>query len=300
MTRTGPFSADAAKGWIPWALLAPIIGLAMVILPVLATDGLLQSWGSVDARGNPIGLNGLIVFLTIPFGLMALLNLAWVWLVERRPLANIGLPRAPAVKSFARGLGLGVLTILSVIVSILLFGGYEIGQIAPALRSPQGLLGIALLIPSFILQASSEELLFRGWLMSALGRKLNLALAAAISSALFSLVHYGPGQPWLVTLGTFLFGLFTACWAIKAGNIWGVMGWHSAWNWLLAVGFELPVTGLDAHTPALLVKLTPIGSDLLTGGAQGPEGSVFCVVFLAIWSAVLIWRYLRARQRPAD
>ena len=300
MTRTGPFSADAAKGWIPWALLAPIIGLAMVILPVLATDGLMQSWGSVDARGHPIGLNGLIVFLTIPFGLMALLNLAWVWLVERRPLANIGLARAPAVRSFAQGLGLGALTILSVIVAILLAGGFEVGQIAPALSNPAGLLGIALLLPSFILQAGSEELLFRGWLLSALGRKLNLALAVVISSALFALLHYGPNQPWLVTLSSFVFGLFAACWAIKAGNIWGVMGWHAAWNWLLAVGFELPVTGIDAGVPALLVKLVPRGDALLTGGPEGPEGSVFCVVFMGLWSAVLLWRHLRARQRPAD
>ena len=281
---------------MPWALLTPVIGLAMVIIPVLATNGLLESWGFIDAEANPVGLYGLIVFLTIPFGLMALLTLAWVWLVERRPMANIGLTRVGAMPSFARGLGLGLLTILSVVVAILLAGGFEVGRIAPALSSPQGLLGIALLAPSFILQAGSEELLFRGWLLSALGRKLNLALAATISSALFALLHYGPGQPWLVTLGGFLYGLFAACWAIKAGNIWGVMGWHAAWNWLLAVGFELPVTGLDAHVPALLAKLTPQAGAVLTGGAEGPEGSIFCVAFLAIWSAVLIWRYRRAAR----
>lgn len=299
MTRTGPYSTDAARGWIPWALLAPVIGLAMVIIPVLATDGLLQSWGSVDAKGYPIGLNGLIVFLTIPFGLTALLTLAWVWLVERRPLANIGLPRTSALTSFAQGLGLGLLTILSVVVAILLAGGFQVRQLAPALSSPASLLGIALLAPSFILQAGAEELLFRGWLLSALGRKVNLVLAVTISSALFALLHYGPGQPWLVTVGTFVFGLFAACWAIKAGNIWGVMGWHAAWNWLLAVGFDLPVTGLDAGVPALLAKLTPQGPDVLTGGAQGPEGSVLCVAFFAIWSAILIWRRWRAVRRPA-
>jgi hypothetical protein len=40
------------------------------------------------------------------------------------------------------------------------------------------------------------------------------------------------------------------------------MGWHGGWNWMLAVGFELRVTALDAHLPALLVKLIPVGRGL--------------------------------------
>lgn len=299
MTRTGPFSPDAAKGWIPWALLAPVIGLAFVILPVLGTDGVLTAQGFLDRRGDPIGFNGMVVFLTIPFALMSLLVLGWVWLVERRPLANIGLARDGALFAFGRGLLVGLATILSVVVAILLLGGYEVGEIAPALFQPKGLLGVAILLPCFILQASSEELLFRGWLLSALGRKLPLAVAVIVTSILFMLLHYGPGQRWLVMLGTFLYGLFACAWALKAGNIWGVMGWHSAWNWLLAVGFELPVTGFDAHVPALLVKLLPRGPELLTGGAEGPEGSILCVAFLAIWSAILIWRRWRAVKSPA-
>ena len=71
------------------------------------------------------------------------------------------------------------------------------------------------------------------------------------------------------------------------------MGWHAAWNWLLAVGFEVPITGLDVQVPALLVKLSPVGSDALTGGAEGPEGSFLCTLFLAAASAWLFWRYLR-------
>lgn len=49
---------------------------------------------------------------------------------------------------------------------------------------------------------------------------------------------------------------------------------------LLAVGFELRVTALDANLPALLVKLSPVGSDYLTGGIEGPEGSILCTMVL--------------------
>jgi hypothetical protein len=68
------------------------------------------------------------------------------------------------------------------------------------------------------------------------------------------------------------------------------MGWHAGWNWLLAVGFEVPVTGLDAKMPALLVKLVPQGSAYLTGGTQGPEGSVLCGLFFVVGTAVLLLR----------
>jgi len=52
------------------------------------------------------------------------------------------------------------------------------------------------------------------------------------------------------------------------------MGWHAAWNWLLATGFELRVTGLDAHMPALLVNLAPSGPGYLTAAAKA-RGSLF-------------------------
>ena len=51
---------------------------------------------------------------------------------------------------------------------------------------------------------------------------------------------------------------------------------------LLATGFELPVTGIDAQLPALLVALQPSGVDALTGGAEGPEGSYLCSVFFIL------------------
>jgi hypothetical protein len=99
-----------------------------------------------------------------------------------------------------------------------------------------------------------------------------------------------------VVLSSFLFSVFACAWALRTGQIWGVMGWHAGWNWLLAVGFEVPVTGLNAGLPALLVQLVPRGPALLTGGSQGPEGSLWCSFFFA---AGIAYHLGRARQpRP--
>jgi hypothetical protein len=98
----------------------------------------------------------------------------------------------------------------------------------------------------------------------------------------FTLLHFSPDLPRLALGNDLLFGVFAGCWAVRAGSIWGVMGWHAGWNWLCGTGFELPVTHLDTNTPALLIKLIAHGPQELTGGAQGPEASIFCTIVLAM------------------
>jgi membrane protease YdiL (CAAX protease family) len=284
------YSADHAKGWIPWGALAPFLCLVLVVAPSLGAEYLLEYLGLLDAKGDAVGFNGLVALLLFPFSMMALAVVVWVLLVERRSLATAGLVGRWGAAKFVLGHAIGLITICAVVGAIWLAGGLEAGEPWKAAQSPDALMRIGILLVCFAVQSSAEEFVFRGWLLSAIARKFNVALAVVLSSMVFSLLHYGPGQPWLVTLGTFLFGLFACAWALKAGSIWGVMGWHAGWNWLLATGFELPVTGLDADVPALLVHLTAIGPRELTGGAQGPEGSLFCLLFFAGAIGWLMWR----------
>jgi hypothetical protein len=46
--------------------------------------------------------------------------------------------------------------------------------------------------------------------------------------------------------------------------------------------------------PALLVKMTPRGADYLTGGFEGPEGSVMCSILLLAGIAFLGLRRKKA------
>lgn len=284
------FSDEPAKGWLPWGVLAPLLAIAFVVIPVLATDAPMAALGLVDERGHPIGTAGLIVFLLPPFVLTGLLVLAWVRFVERRPLATIGLTGGRPVRTFLLGLAIGGAMIFAVVAAIWLAGGFTASGLAPAFLSPAALGGIAILLFAFVVQASVEELLFRGWLLSLAARKFGVVAAVPLSSIVFALLHFSPSQPWLMTVNMLLFGVFACCWALRAGNIWGVMGWHTGWNWLLATGFELRVTGLDAGLPALLVRLDPAGPVWLTGGAQGPEGSAMCTLLLVAGIALLTRR----------
>lgn len=300
MTSSSIFSTEPAKGWLPWGALAPFLCVLFVAVPLLGVSHWEKQWGLVDGKGDPTGLAGLYSMLLVEFGLTGLVVLAWVRFVERRSLATIGLSAGHRTRTFVRGLAIGFGTSFAVVAAIWLAGGYHATDYAKAFASPRALLEIGFLLVCFAVQSSVEEILFRGWLLSVLARKFNVILGVALSSTVFMLLHYGPGQHWSLMLGTFLFALFTCAWVLRTGNIWGVMGWHAGWNWLISVGFEVPITGLDAQVPALLVRLTPIGSDALTGGAEGPEGSFLCSLFFAIAIlAILViggprWRKLRA------
>ncbi len=284
------YSPEPAQGWLPWGALAPFLALAFVLLPLIGALLVFERLELLDSEGDPLGTAALAAFLLVPFGVIGLVVLGWVKYVERRPFATIGLTRPGGPAAFLRGLLIGWAAILFVILASWIAGGYEAVSYLSALRSPMALLNIAILAIGFAVQSSVEELVFRGWLLSAIARKFNVALAVALSCAVFCLLHFSPGQPWLVTLNLVLFALFTCVWALRAGNVWGVMGWHAGWNWLLATGFELPVTGMNSGAPALLAQLSPVGPDYLTGGAQGPEGSIFCTIFFVAAIVSLLWR----------
>ena len=284
------YSSDPPRGWLPWGILAPFLGLAFVVVSVGSLQVLLQHAHLLDARENPIGLWGFVTFLLLPFGALGMVVLAWVRFVERRSFATIGLVADRRGWTFVRGHFTGVAMASSVIVGIWVTSSFEVGAFGKAFLSPGAIAGIALLMVCFAIQASVEELLFRGWMLSVISARMGVVVAIAISSAVFTILHYDPGADWIFVVNVFLFAVFACCWALRTGNIWGVMGWHAGWNWIFATGFGLRVTGLDAHEPALLVALTPRGPAHFTGGLEGPEGSLICSLVLATAIGFLAWR----------
>jgi membrane protease YdiL (CAAX protease family) len=283
-----------AKGWLPWGALAPFLGLAFVVASQFGGVPLIEPLVRMDRFGNPLDADSLFAYTLVPFGLLAVIVLLWVRFVERRPFASIGLRDGSAAKSFGSGHTVGMLSIMGIVAVLWLARGLHATGAATAWSSPASLPVIGLLLVGFGLQSSVEELLFRGWLFSVLAKKFNVSGGILISSALFALLHFTRGEPWLVNVCDFAFGVFACTWALRFRSILGIMGWHAGWNWLLAVGFGLPLTGLDVGIPALLVDLKARGPVWLTGGAEGPEGSVVCLAYCAVATVWLLGRRNRA------
>jgi membrane protease YdiL (CAAX protease family) len=282
--------AESPQGWVPWAWLAPFLGIAFIVASSIGIELQLDAQGLVSPTGEPVGREGFMAFLLLPFLATGLVVVAWTLLVERRSLAAIGLTEVGAGPKFAAGLLVGVITSGFVVAGIWHLGGYAPAGFAPAFADADALLYIAVLLACFAVQSSAEEILFRGWMLSVVARRWNVAGAVVIVSAVFTLLHFHRGQPLLVTANTALFSVFACCWALRSRHIWGVMGWHAAWNWFIGIGFEIPITGLDLQVPALVAKLVPQGAAYLTGGADGPEGSIVCSVLFVVASAFLMAR----------
>ncbi|MGB5346239.1 MAG: CPBP family glutamic-type intramembrane protease, partial [Woeseia sp.] len=94
----------------------------------------------------------------------------------------------------------------------------------------------------------------------------------------------------LFTSTTLLFAVFLSFLAIREKSIWGACAWHAAWNWMFITWFGLPTTGIELNLAPLLGDLmaAPGAADWLTGGAEGPEGSVFTSIVL-VAGCLLLW-----------
>lgn len=249
--------------------------------------------GLINPETGEMGWVGTVYILIAAFGAGAFLLFLWAWLFERRGPATLGLNARFAVR-FLRGYGLGLAFLAGVVAIIWACGGYQIeagGSLAIA-----GLITIAWLLVGFIIQGSTEELFFRGWLMSLIASRHGIWLAIIINSALFGLIHAGNiawSQELMFGLANIvLVGVFLSLYAAKEGSLWGVCGWHAAWNWLLASGFGLPVSGQGTPATPFLIDLadTPDAAWWLTGGEFGPEASVVTTAVLVAGVLVLLLR----------
>lgn len=284
------FSPEPHRGWLPRTWLSPVICILLVAFSSLPLDYALRWAGVMDDKGQPHSALGFCLNLLAPF--LAMGAAVWLWsrFVERRGLATMGLSGAHRLRQHAAGMAIGIGMVLLAVVSIWLAGGYVAKDVFPAFSSPASLLPIALLLPCFIVQSGVEEFIFRGWLLSSATRRRSLLSGFIASSCAFAFLHFSPHQPLRETVMAFIFGLFACAWAWRAGNLWGVMGWHASWNWITGVGFAVPITGFDLKLPALLVHLIPSGPDTLTGGHAGPESSVLTIGMLAAGTLLLlIW-----------
>lgn len=230
------------------------------------------------------------------FAFTALLIFLWVWLFERRGLRAIGF-NSDGLKRFGRGFLIGLGFLAAVVGLIWAVGGYRI-EAAGVWAAPSfaAILPILILLAGFCIQGSTEEIVMRGWIMQIIASRHGIIWAMVVNAVLFSLLHGMNIKPepglMLGLVNIVLVGVFFSLYAIREQSIWGVCGWHAAWNWLLGLGFGLEVSGNPIETPPLIVDLTGNAGApwWLTGGGFGPEGSVMTTLVLGAGIAWLVWK----------
>jgi uncharacterized protein len=132
-----------------------------------------------------------------------------------------------------------------------------------------------------LLVALFEEGLFRGYLLYTLTRGLNFWWAALIMSILFAAVHgqnAGESPVGLITAG--LGGLVFCLSLWLTGSLWWAIGMHTGMNW--AEAYLYGVIDSGSVSQGRLLASHPVGAPIWSGGATGPEGSVYAVIVLLV------------------
>lgn len=186
----------------------------------------------------------MLISLSLTTILIALV-LLYVKRVEQRSLSTIGLSRQHVLPRFGFGFLLGVL----------LLTAYALLELFTWSFTYSGFKPIALLFfPAFIVQAVSEELLYRGYLLSSLTAKTGVIPAVLISSAVFTFLQIGNhGSNVLSLTNLFLIAVLAAFLTIRTGSLWAACGVHAAWSF--TAGLLFPAYYGHLHTSYSLFSM---------------------------------------------
>lgn len=219
------------------------------------------------------------------------LYIAFVRLVERRPVTELSLPGMGRELGIGLAIGAGLYT--ACVVVLMVPGIYRIEGLNPwRFLLPA--------VPMAIISAVFEELLFRGAVFRILEEWLGSWVALAVSSLVFGFVHLV--NPEGTVLGAVFIsveaGVLLAAAYLLTRRLWMSMGFHAAWNYTQSAIFSGIVSGAD-NDPGL-IRAVIEGPAALTGGSFGLEASLVAFVLCtATGMALLRLAIRRGRIAPA-
>ncbi|MGB3375496.1 MAG: type II CAAX endopeptidase family protein [Microbacterium sp.] len=249
-----------------------IVGFAVVMIATGAITSALQNPVAALLIGPLLGV------------LVLWLYRVSVRALEKRPPIELAAPSA--TRRVLTGTAAGVLLASVTIGLLALFGGYRItgwGSLAGALA----------VIGTMVAVAIAEEVLFRAIIFRLVQQRWGTWLALVVSAALFGLVHLlNPGATlWGVLAIAIEAGLMLGAAYVLTGSLWLSIGLHFGWNVTIVAIFGTVTSG--SEVAGSLVSATTSGPAWLSGGAFGPEASVFAIAVCTVASVIL----LRAAHR---
>jgi uncharacterized protein len=250
----------------------------------------------------------LFVAESIPFLITVLVT--WIMSkIESRPVSEYGLGDSRKLTHFLAGLAWGIVCLSLLIVTLWKTGVLVIdGRL---------LFGSAILrygaiwMLGFFLVGLLEEYLTRGYLQYTLARGLGgfcewafktrhshvlgFWTAALIFSILFGLGHSkNPGESPIGLLSAGLAGMVFCFSLWRTGSLWFAIGLHTSWDWGQSFLYGVADSGLMAEHHLLATH--PVGKPILSGGATGPEGSVFIIAILALIALIIVFTLPRTQH----
>jgi len=277
------------SNWLPLAKIVLFLVLAVLtgLFGALMGVAIVWAWLSLE-HGTPVELSRIppesrfpvsAAVISASYPLLVLLTFAFMRRTRERSLEWFGLVREGWLKDLVGGLLIG-----AVFVTIM-FGFYALTglvkfELVEEIPLKQWLVMSLWLCP---LIGLTEELIFRGYLMSVAEEWKGRKFAIAFTSILFWLAHLGQGNTHeaLGMAGTLTISVTFALARYLSGGLWLPIGLHAGYDWMALsfggdIGLGFPaLTRFQPNVPSWLV------------GPSGHVGVLDLAFYLALLFAIV-------------
>jgi len=179
---------------------------------------------------------------------------------------------------FYRGVSVGLLVMLPCILFLLIFKFVTFVFF--------DIHNLVIQVLFFLMVAISEEVIFRGFVLTNFTNRMSTRSAILISSLIFSLAHIAnPNFGWIGFLNIFLSGVLMSILYLKNNNLSYPVGLHFSWN-LFQNLLGFPVSGQKLDGLLSVQYLST--KTAITGGEFGLEGSLLLVP-ITLGFILLLW-----------
>jgi membrane protease YdiL (CAAX protease family) len=291
-----------------WSLLVAVA----LFLTLIKTSGFILRLAHIAPQVEAVSATPGAVLYSESLAFLIVATVAWIMSrIERRPVSTYGLGGQRRIPLLLAGAFWGLL-FLSLLVLILIKAGFLI--VDARLLHGTDIIRYALAwTPSFLAIAFFEEYLFRGYLLYTLSRgfaglyrrianpsrsaSMGFWTAAFLLSVGFGLIHSSNAGESPVGLFCAAFISLIFCLSIwRTGSLWWAIGFHAAWDWAESFLYGVADSGVTVRFHLLATH--PLGKPLFSGGATGPEGSLFAIP-IAVLTGLIIVITLRGNGRYA-
>ncbi|MDR1532853.1 MAG: CPBP family intramembrane metalloprotease [Clostridiales bacterium] len=271
---------ELRAGWATASAIAVMIAAQLIARPL----------SELGDENNPSFKLG----VTLVYGIIAVAGILLLFrLLYKRGFRELGMVPEKGLPAFLRGLAGGAVSV-AVILAFLVV----IDQAAIINTDVDKLisLSVAAEFVSVCVFMFSEELLARGFFMTAMKTTRNKWAILFVPAAIFALLHLmNDGVTVLSIINTLIAGTLLGYMFMKSGALWLSTGFHIAWNFFMGDIFGLGTSG-TANTHSVLT--TQLGTNTLLTGSYGPEDSVLCALVLLL-ACLAVQLFIKNPNHPA-
>lgn len=202
------------------------------------------------------------------------------YLIYKRPFGQMGLVKGDWLRQLLLGCLYGILMISLVVLVLVVSGSAHITDID---FSRIITLKFLMSFIFFIFVGFFEEILCRGYMMTALKTTRNKWVVVLCPAVIFGLLHaLNPNVTIFSIINIVIVGVIFGYLMIKTGRLWAPIGLHITWNFFQGTIFGIPVSGTKDFS---LMETVFTGKEWFTGGEFGAEGGAVCTVVMLLFLA---------------